>query len=455
MNNFTNETKGYEESLIYKAFRTFLDSYLMERNFEKTLSYLEEDFYSFGMGKNEVAINKDEFGNLLKSELEVFAEPLGYTIKNISGKEIAIDVFVILAEIDVIILKNNKKITYETRFSGSFRLSENSFRIMSVHISEASKSVKERELLTLNYLIDDNSIDKSKTEQIVFDIMSKSMPGGIISGYAEDGFPLYFINDKYLEMLGYTSYDEYYKDANGLGITHIHPEDRDMVNNETMYSYSTNTQYGIEYRLRHKHGHYIHVYDIGKKMITPDNKEVIVCVVYDMTEDAKLKEILIKESNYDALTGVYNRGGGIRTIEHILEGAAAYSFAFFDIDNLKLLNDVYNHTAGDDSLKYFAELLIKNLEEGTVIARVGGDEFVAFFKDKINVEKIESKFKMLEQNYCKYIEENYPKSHSSVSIGCITGTKKYSFDILYKTTDKLMYEIKKHGKKGYKIVELE
>ena len=416
---------------------------------------MEEDFYSFGMGKNEVAINKDEFGNLLKSELEVFAEPLGYKIKNISGKEIAKDVFVILAGIDVIILKNDKKITYETRFSGSFRLSENSFRIMSVHISEASKSVKERELLTLNYLIDDNSIDKSKTEQIVFDIMSKSMPGGIISGYAEDGFPLYFINDKYLEMLGYTSYDEYYKDANGLGITHIHPEDRDMVNNETMYSYSTNTQYGIEYRLRHKHGHYIHVYDIGKKMITPDNKEVIVCVVYDMTEDAKLKEIMIKESNYDSLTGLYNRGGGIRTIEHSLEIADAYSFAFFDIDNLKLLNDVYNHTAGDDSLKYFAELLIKNLEEGTVIARVGGDEFVAFFKDKINVEKIESKFKMLEQNYCKYIEENYPKSHSSVSIGCITGTKKYSFDILYQTADKLMYEIKKSGKKGYKIVELE
>lgn len=455
MNNFTNEAKGYEESLIYKAFKTFLDSYLIERNFEKTLSYLEEDFYSFGMGKNEVAINKDEFGNLLKSELEVFTEPLEYKVKNISGKEIAKDVYVILAGIDVIILKNNKKIIYEMRFSGSFRLLENSFNVMSVHISEASKSVKERELLTLNYLRDDNSIDNSKTEQIVFDIMSKSMPGGIISGYVEEGFPLYFINDKYLEMLGYTSYDEYYQDANGLGINHIHPDDRELVDNEIMNSYSTDTQYGIEYRLRHKKGHYIHVYDIGKKMITPDNKEVIVCVVYDMTEDAKLKEILFKESNYDALTGLYNRGGGVRTIEHSLEDANSYSFAFFDIDNLKLINDVYNHTAGDNSLKYFAELLYKYFEDGTILTRVGGDEFVAFFKDKINSEKIESKFIILENEYCRYIEENYPKSHSSVSIGCITGTKKYSFDILYQKADKLMYEIKKHGKKGYKIVELE
>ena len=88
-----------------------------------------------------------------------------------------------------------------------------------------------------------------------------------------------------------------------------------MVNKETMYSYSTDTQYGIEYRIRHKNGHYIHVYDVGKKMITPDKKEIIICVLYDMTEDAHLKELLIRESKYDFLTGIYNRGAGIQTIE--------------------------------------------------------------------------------------------------------------------------------------------
>ena len=280
------------------------------------------------------------------------------------------------------------------------------------------------------------------------------MPGGIIIGYAEEGYPLYFTNNQYLELLGYSSYEEYYKAADGLGTSHIHPDDIDTVNKEIMQSYGTDTQYGIEYRIRHKDGHYIPVYDIGKKMVTPDNKELIICVLYDMTEDAKQKEVLIQESRYDALTGVYNRGGGVRTIEHALKYVDAYSFAFFDIDNLKLLNDIYNHTAGDHALKYFTRLLRKYFDDRTVLSRFGGDEFVAFFKDKLDKQQIESIFSKLEQEYCSFIEQNYPKSQSSISIGCVIGTKKCAFQELCQTADELMYDIKKNGKKGYKIVEL-
>ena len=190
-------------------------------------------------------------------------------------------------------------------------------------------------------------------------------------------------------------------------------------------------------------------------MMPPDNKEFIICVLYDMTEDAKLKEILINESSYDALTGIYNRGGGVRTIKHGLKYANAYSFAFFDIDNLKLLNDIYNHVAGDHALKYFADLLLRHFDDRTVLARLGGDEFVAFFKDKLDVKRIQSTFSKLEQDYCSFIEKNYPQSDSSVSIGCVVGTKKCTFDELCRTADELMYEIKKNGKKGFKIVDLD
>ena len=294
-----------------------------------------------------------------------------------------------------------------------------------------------------------------KTEQIVFDIMSKAMPGGIISGYAKDGFPIQFVNDKYLELLGYSSYEEFYEDAEGMGATHIHPDDRDMVNAEIMNSYDEEVQYGIEYRIRHKDGHYIPVYDIGKKMVTPNNEEVIICVIYDMTKDAKLKEILRQESYYDNLTGVYNRNGGIKTIEKELDSVSAFSFAFFDVDNLKSLNDIYSHSAGDDALKYFAKVLRKCFDEKTILARIGGDEFIAFFEDKRDRERIISVFEKVEAEYCNFIENTYPESHSSLSIGCITGTKKRTFDEMYQLTDNLMYEIKKHGKKGHNIIELD
>ena len=293
------------------------------------------------------------------------------------------------------------------------------------------------------------------TESVAFDIMMKAMPGCIVCGYAQEGFPLYFTNDLYLKLLGYSSYEEYHEDADGCGIAHIHPDDVDMVNKEIMQSYSTDTQYGIEYRIRHKDGHYIPVYDIGKKMITPDNKEVIICVLYDMTENVKMTEILKRESRYDALTGVYNRRGGVRKIECALENANTYSFVFFDIDNLKLLNDVYNHTAGDHALKCFVELLLKHFDNKTVFARFGGDEFVAFFEDKQDIKRIESTFSRLEKEYCDFIEQNYPESYSSVSIGCVVGTNKRTFEELCMAADELMYEIKKNGKRGYKIKDLD
>ena len=52
------------------------------------------------------------------------------------------------------------------------------------------------------------------------------------------------------------------------------------------------------------------------------------------------------------------------------------------------------------------------------------------------------------------IDKNYPESHSSVSIGCVIGNRKSDFQELYRVTDELMYDIKKHGKRGYKIIEL-
>ena len=460
MDRFTHETKGYELVPAYLAFRRFLDCYLLERDYEKTSAFVDEDFYSFGTGKGETATDKAAFAKLLKAELEAIPEKIAYKLNSVYGKEIAEGIWNVLAELDVVLPnRSDEKIVYATRFTGCFRLVEDCFVLLSMHISEPSGITEEKEFLPLKYANRHASVDKKKTEQTIFDLMSKSMPGGIISGYAQEGFPLYFVNDRYLELLGYSSYEEYYEAANGLGITHIHPDDVEMVNEETMHSYSTDTQYEIDYRIRHKDGHYIHVYDIGKKMITPDQKEVVICVLYDMTEDAKLKEVLRRESSYDVLTGIYNRRGGLRAIEHALEHINAYAFAFFDIDNLKLLNDNYSHKVGDTALKYFVELFKSMCDKRTILARFGGDEFIAFIDAKLERTYLENLFSNLEQKYCHFIKEQYPDSESSISIGCITGyvsgKKKCNFDELCQEADELMYEIKKNGKRGYKIVEVD
>lgn len=44
MKKFTQETEGYEKLPAYIAFKTFFDSYLVGRNYEKTLSFMDDDF---------------------------------------------------------------------------------------------------------------------------------------------------------------------------------------------------------------------------------------------------------------------------------------------------------------------------------------------------------------------------------------------------------------------------
>ena len=439
MEKFTHETRGYEQFSIYIAFKRFLDGFLLDRNFEKTISFLDDDFYGIGTYDDVVVNCKTEFSELLKKELKMIPDKINYEISSFSGKEIANNIWNIIAVIKVLFSDGvAPETTHIIRFTSCFKLNENGFVVNSIHMSEPG-----------------SSIVKQKEDQLVFDIISKSMPGGVVIGYAEEGYPLYYANDRYLELLGYSSYEEYYKEADGLGIKHIHQDDLGMVNKQIMESYSTDTQFGIEYRIRHKDGHYISVYDIGKKMIMPDGKEVIICVLYDMTEDVRMKEILIRESSYDALTGIYNRSGGVRAIKEALDNAPKYCFAFFDLDNLKLLNDKYNHEVGDHALKFFAELLVRYFIDKTILVRLGGDEFVAFLGENMDMQRVQRIFTILEQEYCYFIEKNYPESHSSVSIGCVLGSKKCGFEELCRTTDGLMYDIKKHGKRGYKIVELD
>ncbi len=430
--------ENYEKMPVYVVVKEFFDSFFIERNYEKMLSLLSDDFAGIGTVEEDIVTDKNEFVISLKTELSAMTSTVNYKIKSISGKEITEGVWNVMATLE---MKAETGFEQNARhfmhMTGCVRKENDGFKIDALHLSKTTEG-----------------IIKTKTDKMIYDIISKSMPGGIVIGYAEAGYPLCFANNRYLELLGYESYEEYYKEAGGLGTSHIHPDDLDMVNEQIAKSYSTDTQFGIEYQIRHKHGHYINVYDIGKKMITPDNKEIIICVLYDMTENARMKEILLHESNYDALTGIYNRGGGIKAVRGSLENANEYSFMFFDVDNLKLLNDRYSHEAGDRALRYFSELLMKYFSEETILVRMGGDEFVAFLDSSTTMQRLQRIYTILEQEYCSFIDKQYPESHSSVSIGCVIGNRKCNFEELYRMTDGLMYDIKKHGKRGYKIIEL-
>jgi diguanylate cyclase (GGDEF)-like protein len=81
----------------------------------------------------------------------------------------------------------------------------------------------------------------------------------------------------------------------------------------------------------------------------------------------------------DPLTGVRNRRAFLRELRRSAAVAArhglALSLAYFDLDDLKPLNDTHGHAAGDAALTCVAQRLSANVRESDVVGRVGGDEF--------------------------------------------------------------------------------
>ncbi len=81
----------------------------------------------------------------------------------------------------------------------------------------------------------------------------------------------------------------------------------------------------------------------------------------------------------DALTPLLNRRALVRELGRIRTFALRYgssaSLAYFDLDDLKGVNDRFGHAAGDAALKAVAERLAANVRDSDVVGRMGGDEF--------------------------------------------------------------------------------
>jgi diguanylate cyclase (GGDEF)-like protein len=81
----------------------------------------------------------------------------------------------------------------------------------------------------------------------------------------------------------------------------------------------------------------------------------------------------------DALTPLLNRRALLRELGRIRTFAQRYgspaSLVYFDLDDLKGVNDRLGHAAGDAALRAVAERLLAHVRESDIVGRMGGDEF--------------------------------------------------------------------------------
>lgn len=110
----------------------------------------------------------------------------------------------------------------------------------------------------------------------------------------------------------------------------------------------------------------------------------------------KANGALKRSGGHDPLTGVYNRKGGDGAVASYMAenpGKKALVIAL-DIDNFKLVNDVYGHRVGDEALKTLVRDVKETFGEKSIITRNGGDEFVLFhpYEDFTKVTAVLNRF---------------------------------------------------------------
>lgn len=163
---------------------------------------------------------------------------------------------------------------------------------------------------------------------------------------------------------------------------------------------------------------------------------------------------LIKSENelqhlsfHDGLTGLYNRTY-INNFFNENKTENYLTIFMFDIDGLKYVNDNYGHLEGDKLISAASTILKQCFRETDIVARIGGDEFMAILPD-CEVE-MAGVFKTRLENMIKNHNESIQVKHLTLGVSsgfAVTEKRVETIDSLMQKADDLMYAEKREKKK--------
>ncbi|HEV8601380.1 MAG TPA: EAL domain-containing protein [Patescibacteria group bacterium] len=140
-----------------------------------------------------------------------------------------------------------------------------------------------------------------------------------------------------------------------------------------------------------------------------------------VTQGQQAKQQVLYQSYHDNLTDLPNRFSFEGQVNLMLEKMRIHKDPFailmVDIDRFKLINDSLGHKSGDELLKKTAKRLEKNLPPDSILARMGGDEFVIATPEFEDADTAVSLSKKIIQAFQHPFLLDGQEIYSSVSLG--------------------------------------
>lgn len=139
----------------------------------------------------------------------------------------------------------------------------------------------------------------------------------------------------------------------------------------------------------------------------------------------------------DALTGAYNR----RYYEdEARKETTCAGVALIDLDDFKLYNDTYGHSAGDMALISAADAIRKCIRKTDRLIRFGGDEFIVII-DGVSSADLSARLRQIQTTIHAASVPGYSRIQMTASIGGVVAANE-PVENAFDRADKLMYQAK-------------
>lgn len=147
----------------------------------------------------------------------------------------------------------------------------------------------------------------------------------------------------------------------------------------------------------------------------------------------------------DPLTGLPNRAALEEELVRRQGSGRSYSVLALDLDRFKPINDRHGHDAGDLAIKIVARRVLAQLRAGDMLARVGGDEFVAVLVEPRERRDLVRLAKAIIRSIADPISIVADDARVGISIGIVANGSEHPAGSELKLADRALYEAKRAG----------
>ena len=184
-------------------------------------------------------------------------------------------------------------------------------------------------------------------------------------------------------------------------------------------------------------------------------------LVLAVLSTAALRRSFVRERNYraelrkraetDELTGVANRRQLLAYLDHRIAEArrtnTPLSFAMFDIDKFKRVNDSFGHSVGDEAIRHVVRIAQKAVRVNDMLGRLGGEEFGMVLPKSSEDNAYMVCERLRQRLHAKpFVPVEGERMVITISSGIAFLTEEDDAASLIERADKALYEAKRSGR---------